>query len=131
ERKALIELFCTRTAGRVGLQADGVHPAAAVQVGDRVVPDHEARVGGAAVSVVDRDAIGAAGDARDVRDRVEACSSSRSRRSAPAWTTIIETLWEHHRGYARPRPVTRPRSIPPTCGISLVYVTRACPRFPA
>ena len=25
--------------------------------------------------------------------RVEACSSSRTRRSAPAWTTIIETLW--------------------------------------
>jgi hypothetical protein len=40
------------------------------------------------------------------------------------------TLREHQHGHGRPRPVTRPRSIPPTSGSSLVCVGHACPPFP-
>ena len=40
------------------------------------------------------------------------------------------TLREHQPGHGRPRPITRPQSIPPSSGTSLVDVTRACPRLP-
>ena len=39
------------------------------------------------------------------------------------------TLREHQAGHSRPRPVNRPQPIPATSGISLVYATRAYPRF--
>ena len=56
-----MELRSHNHAGRVGLQADGVDPAAAGQGRDRVVLIVRPEFDAVAVPVVDRDAIGSPG----------------------------------------------------------------------
>src|SRR3989442_3008441 len=47
-----------------------MYPAGTNQVRDGVVPDHQAGVHGAAISIVNRDPVGSSGGARDVLDRI-------------------------------------------------------------